>query len=177
MSVIAWFVDSRREIMRAFGDEADFFYRLLAGTSPISTIETNVVLACRAYQHLSWFGELPREGFLSVHLISVTKLLADDPTVGRKVWSLYQNLAGNEQVCPIDRWMLRYFGISDHHWLSPKLYDELEGKIKAEAAALGISPAQRQAAMWCEARGNPISYGDVIRRRGIHRRDLLNKLL
>lgn len=173
-----WFVKSRRAIEMAFEDDADLFCRLLAGTSPISTIETNVKMAIRAYQHLKWFGEIPRTGFIEVHYVSIHKLLNDDKSIGRKVWSLYQNLIGNEEVCPIDRWMLRYFGYDgDTRIWKKSFYDELENKIKAEAKELGVTPAQRQVQIWIKQRGDPTSYGDIIVRREITKRNVLARLL
>lgn len=173
-----WFIKSRRAIKTAFEDDADLFCRLLAATSPISTIETNVKMAVRAYQHLKWFGKIPRTGFIEVHYVSIHKLLAHPESAGRKVWSLYQNLIGNENVCPIDRWMLRYFGYDgDTRVWNTKFYDELENKIKAEAAELGITPAQRQVQIWIKQRGDSTSYGDIIIRREITRRNVLARLL
>lgn len=174
-----WFPKSREAIKMAFEDDADLFSRLLAATSPISTIETNIVLAIKVYRHLKWFGELPLS-IMTTHYVCAQKLLCEEepPNVGRKVWSLYQNLIGNEQVCPIDRWMLRYFGYdgATRMWDS-KFYDELENKIKAEARELEITPMQRQVQIWCKQRGDPTSYGDIIIRKEITKRNVLARLL
>ncbi len=97
--------------------------------------------------------------------------------IGRKIWAMYQNLIGNEEVCAIDRWMLRYFGYRGDKRLTPGLYDELEARIKAEALERGISPSQRQVEIWCESRGDPLSYGDILRRRELNRRTLLARLI
>ena len=106
------------------------------------------------------------------------KFIAGIDTTGRKIWSLYQNLIGNEQVCPIDRWMLRYFGYDGATRLwDMKFYDELENKIKTEAKKLGITPAQRQVQIWVEQRGDSTSYGDIIIRKEITRQNVLARLL
>jgi hypothetical protein len=182
MSVENWFPESRTAIQKAFGEDADIFMRLLAATSPISTIESNVAIAIRAYRHLRWFGEVPRNSFIEVHYICIQKFLKDPNTAGRKVWSLYQNLIGNEQVCPLDRWMKVYFGYDPEKYLSDKLYDELEGRIREEAVKLGISPAQRQVQIWCASRvaGSSradISYGEIITSRQITAENLLRRLI
>ena len=182
MSVENWFQESREAIRKAFGSDADLFMRLLAATSPISTIETNVVLAIRAYRHLNWFGEIPERSFIEVHRISIAKFLQDPNTAGRKIWSLYQNLIGNENVCPLDRWMKVYFGLSPEKYLSGKLYDELEGMIRTEAKALGITPAQRQVQIWCASRTagssrGDTSYGDILKSREITAINILKRLL
>ena len=57
------------------------------------------------------------------------------------------------------------------------IYDELEGLIIAEARKRGISPSQRQVEIWCEQRGDPLSYGDILRRRQLNRRTLLTRLI
>ena len=162
----------------SFEEDAELFSKLLAATSPISTIETNVTMAVRAYRHLKWFGEIPRTGFIEVHYVSIKKFLnGNTDSIGRKVWSLYQNLIGNETICPIDRWMLRYFGYDGDKRINADLYTTLENKIKAEAATLGVSPAQRQVQIWCEQRGDATSYGDIIIRKEITKRGVLGKLL
>ena len=196
-----WFEDSRSAIISSFGEDADLFSRLLAGTSPVTDIRTNVRLACKAYQHLKWFGELQEGGFIHVHVVCIQKFLdgrMDKPETrtgkwkkqvgGRKVWSLYQNLIGNEEVCPIDRWMLRYFGYDGETRLTVELYDKLENKLKEEAKEIGCTPAQHQCQLWCSmrmganitsggsSRGNE-SYGDIINRLKINRESLLNHLL
>ncbi len=171
-----WFVKSRTAIANAFEEDADLFSRLLAGTSPISSIETNMVLAIRVYRHLKWFDELPLT-LITAHYVSVQKLLCAPEDAGRKVWSLYQNLIGNEYVCPIDRWMKRHFGLPPEKYLSPREYDKLENEIADEATGLGITPAQRQVQIWCEQRGDPTSYGDLIIRREIHKDNLLRRLI
>ncbi len=71
MTVVTWFADSRREVERAFEDEADLFCRLLAATSPVSTIETNVAQAIKAYQRLHFIGEVTHEGFIHTHFVSI----------------------------------------------------------------------------------------------------------
>ena len=177
------------------------YSRLLAGTSPVTDIRTNVRLACKAYQHLKWFGNIQEGGFIHVHVICIQKFLdgrMDKPETrggkwrkqagGRKVWSLYQNLIGNEQVRPIDRWMLRYYGYDGETRLTVALYDELENKLRDEAKALGVTPAAHQAKVWCSMRmrANTTSggstrgdenYGDIIIRNKINREQLLSRLL
>ena len=63
-----------------------------------------------------------------------------------------------------------------------KLYDELENRIKDEARQLGITPAQRQVQIWCGSRtaGSSradISYGEIIKSRGITAENLLRRLM
>lgn len=178
VGVTNWLPRSRSAIADAFDDDADLFCRLLAATSPISTVETNVVNAVKAYRVIKWTGKIPHHGFIGVHRVCMRKILSGDLTeLGRKVYSLYQNLAGNEEVCPIDRWMLRYFGYKPEMYVGPALYDKLEQRIRDEARLRGITPAQRQVQLWCAQRGDPTSYGDVIRRMGLQRVNLLRRLL
>lgn len=183
MQIENWFVNSRMAIKQSFNGDSDLFCRLLAGTSPISTIEANVKIAIRVYRHLKWFGIVPRGGLLGVHYISVNKLLSNPEKAGRKVWSLYQNLIGNEDVCPIDRWVKRYFGLPPERWISDKKYDELENKIREEARKLNTTASQRQLQIWCQSRENAInsiptiSYGDIILKDRITKEGVLARLI
>jgi len=177
-----WFVRSREGILQAFGeDDFDLFCRILAGTSPIHSIEDNVDRAVRVYRCLKLDGKLTRGGLIGTHFATVRKFLdgrTERGDIGRKVWSLYQNLIGNEQVCPVDRWILRYYGWGQRDLERyPWAYDVIELGIRLEAMVLGISPAQRQCAIWCESRGDPTNYGDVLRRKGITKESILRRLL
>ena len=180
MSVNNWFEESRRQVAKVFGCDADLFCKLLAGTSPISTIESNVAEAIKAYRQIKWFGYLIRETFIFSRFSCLQKLLMEQTTT-RKVAAMYQNMRGNEQVVAVDRWLLRYFGWSEKAvargiW-NDSVYSELEDKVKQEAAERGITPAQRQLQIWCATRGDDTSYGDIIRRRELHRENILGRLL
>lgn len=160
----------------AFEEDTDLFYRLLAATSPISVLEDNVRKACTAYRQIKLDGGLNRSSFLLVHWGTMHKIL-NGRRCGRKVYSIYQNLSGNEDVVPVDRWMLRWFGYDPMNtYVSTELYDEIEGRIRAEAKAMGITASQRQVQMWCESRGSSKSYGDVIRDKVVHRQNVLRRL-
>ena len=183
MSLDNWFEESREQIRWAFEDEYDLYCRLLAATSPISEIYSNVRLANKAYRQLRIDGKIG-DGFLGVHRISLDKFLGNNPhTMGRKIWSLYQNLVGNEMVVPVDRWILRYFGYEPETvYLSDKLYNKIEEEIIKQAREKHISPSQRQIEIWIQSRSNGSSrgaesYGSVLKDLGIHRTNLLRRLL
>ena len=178
-----WFTDTASALRENFQEDADLFSRLLAATSPITDMLNNVNLAIKAYRQLHWTGSIGN-GFIEVHRISINKFLKDGEkfTGGRKVWSLYQNMVGNEQVCPIDRWMLRYFGYDGDRHIDNKLYDQLEARVKALAFKNFTTPARMQARIWCEMRGfgatrGFYSYGQIIRSKAITRENLLTRLL
>ncbi len=176
MSVDRWFEETREVIDYAFEEDADLFCRLLAATSPISVLHDNVKKACTAYRQIKLDGGLQRSSFLLVHWGTLHKILDGRPC-GRKVWAIYQNLKGNEELVPVDRWMLRWYGLDPMHtYVTTALYDEIENKIRGEAKALGISPSQRQVQLWCQSRGSTLSYGDIIRDRVVHRQNLLRRL-
>jgi hypothetical protein len=178
-----WFEETRQTLKDNFGADSDLFARLLAATSPVTDMLNNVRLAGRAYRELNLDGAVSMH-YIEVHRISIGKFLNDKPKFngGRKIWSLYQNMIGNEQVCAIDRWMLRYFGhVGDRH-VDDKLYDELEAKIKAMAFKNFLSPAQQQAKIWCEMRGfgatrGFYSYGQIMRSGQVTRENLLRRLI
>lgn len=176
MSVERWFEESREAVLLAFEDDADLFYKLLAATSPISALDDNVYKACRAYRQIKLDGGLSRGSFILTHWGTLHKILAGKPC-GRKVWSLYLNLTGNEDVVPVDRWMLRWYGLDPMHtYVTSQLYDEIEGRIRQEARERGITTAQRQVQLWCQARGSSRSYGDVIKAKVVHRQNLLRRM-
>ena len=172
-----WFKASREAIADVFGEDADLYSKILAATSPLMTIESNVTIACRVYRQLKVDGEVARGGLIHVHYVTMAKLLNGGHGVGRKVWALYQNLIGNEMVCPVDRWVLRAFGYEGNRYVSEKLYDAIEGAIIKQAAERGITPAQRQVEIWCEQRGRATNYGEILKRREIRRDNLVRRLL
>lgn len=176
MSVERWFEESREAVQYAFEEDADLFYKLLAATSPISALDDNVVKACTAYRQLKLDGGLQRSSFLLVHWGTRHKILSGK-RCGRKVTAVYLNLAGNEDVVPVDRWMLRWFGYDPMHtYVNEQLYNDIEGRIRDEARALGITASRRQVQLWCQSRGSSRSYGDVIRDKVVHRQNLLRRM-
>ena len=180
MAVNTWFEDSREQVQLIFDSDFDMFCKLLAGMSPISTLESNVVEAVKAYRQIKLQGSLIRNTFIYNRYSVTNKLLRNQPTT-RKVQAIYQNMIGNENVVAIDRWMLRYFGYSEAMMrrgiYKNSDYDKFENIIKYEAKKLGITPAQKQAQIWCAIRRNDTSYGDILKRKEYHRSNILSRLL
>lgn len=172
-----WFKESREEIKLRFDEDFELVCQLLAGTSPIADIKSNVSIALQCYRSIKLDGELPKSCLINTRYLCVTKLMAGDIT-GRKVWSLYQNLLGNEWVCAIDRHVLRYFKLDINH-LDVSTYGILESILVKEAIELGTTPAQRQADIWYSMRAGRgyESYGSILRKREITKANLLNRLL
>lgn len=177
-----WWLESRSYIQSVMEEDFDLFCRLLAATSPMSTITTNVIIASRAYRQIKEQGHISDNGYMRVHWVSLGKFLGTIPgTPGRKIWSLYQNLIGNEMVCAIDRWMMRYYGMNTSH-LSERQYDRIEKKITREAKALHISPAERQSQIWIASRASGStrgreSYATVMKELGISKINLTRRLI
>lgn len=174
-----WYPLSCTEIGLRFGKDADLFARILAGTSPISTMESNLTKACQIYRCVKLDGHVPTTLMIGSQYHSVVKLIRGDfLECGRKVFSFYRNLIGDWEPVAVDRWMMRHFGMSDSSaHLSPKQYDEIEGKIQKEARKLGIEPACRQSEIWCGMWGTDLNYADLMKRKEICRENLLRRLL
>ena len=180
MAVNTWFEDSRKQVRLIFDDDFDVFCKLLAGMSPISTLESNVAEAIKAYRQIKWYGSLIRNTFIYSRY-SVTNKLLNNQSTTRKVQAMYQNLVGNENVIAIDRWLLRYFGYTEAMIIrgiyKNSDYDKLEDIIKYEAEKLSVTPAQRQVQIWCAMRKDDTSYGDVLKKKEISKQNILNRLL
>lgn len=94
---------------------------------------------------------------------AVSAIESDSPldTInGPKTRAFAQNINGNENAVTIDVWMLRLIFPEMNNkdrinWLGRKgNYEKLEQSFNRAAKRVGITPAQMQAILWCEIRGN-----------------------
>ena len=171
-----WFEESRQLVSDIFGEDFDLFCRLLAATSPLTDVITNVSHALKVYRGIKLDHFISRSGLMHTHFVSVCKFL-NGGTPGRKIWSLFQNMIGNEQPVTVDRWMVRYFGFDGLKSVSTELYDVCEARVVVMAGERGIPPAQMQAEIWTEARGDDTSYGSELKRLNITKENLLRRLI
>ncbi len=161
MSGKLWYANSYARIRERYGEDADLFCALLAATSANSSVKTNVKLAEKAYWQIKNDGNVKRESFVRHHYSSIQRVLREGLPSGQKCENFYRALTGDENAVVIDIWMLRYFGY-EHIKGGPSkgLYRELSEKVRSIAAERGITPAQCQAEIWCQTRGNGESFAD-----------------
>ena len=136
-------------IVHAFGDDATTFVKMLAATSPNATVSANMTLALKAYQQ--WKMGEPFKGYLGSVKESLEAVVRGDPNWGgKKVSDFSRALLLDEDVVVVDRWMGRAFGLERNP--TPKQYDEIANAVRQEAAAVGATPAEYQAAVWTAIR-------------------------
>jgi len=157
-----WYSDSRAAIEREYCQDAKLFTGLLAATSANSSLVANLVLARKAYGQIKSYGRVRRESFILAHYSCIQAVLETGLPRGRKVVALCKCLLGDEDNVAVDLWMCRWAGIEPKS-LNRRLYDEIEHRVRTEAARLGITPGQRQAEIWCSIRGRADSYADYMR--------------
>jgi len=155
-----WYYESRRAIIRQYGQDWRLFSALLAATSPHASVKCNLALARKAYL---WHkaGILHHRGFNRTHWGNIQRAVSGLPLSGQKVSRFYQNLIGNESVVTVDIWILRHYGYTVNS-PSPKLYLELESRVQVEASQAGRTPAAHQAYLWGKVRGSPESFADNL---------------
>ena len=158
----------REALNEVYGQDAGLVAGLLAATSAKTTMKGNVALAMGVYWAFKDRGAIPVNGLFESHLFNVRRVLTGKELRGRKVKALYMNLIGDETYVCVDRWVMRYYGASggngdgEIRGIPDKLYNRLEARVREEAEELGITPAQRQAQIWCEMSGNDVIYADLI---------------
>lgn len=70
-----------------------------------------------------------------------------------KVSSFYRNIMGDESAVTVDVWAARAAGVSEAELSRKGGYDLVAGAYRRAAAMAGFTPAQLQAAIWCDIRG------------------------
>ena len=156
-----WYQRSRQAIKRRYGEDWRLAAALLAAVSANNTVKSTVTLADKAYQQIKQTGTIRRESFCHSHYVSLLNVIAEGCPNGRKCRALYENLIGNENYVPVDIWLLRYFGIYKKQPTKAQ-FDLIESAIKEDAYAKGLTVAQRQAEIWCEARGKSDDFSDHL---------------
>ena len=72
---------------------------------------------------------------------------------GDKIRAFYGALRGDEEAVVIDTWMRKAYG-HPRESMTPKQYAVIAGALREDAAAVGMSPAKFQAAVWVTIRGS-----------------------
>lgn len=156
-----WYARSRRAIQRRYGQDWKLAAALLSAVSANSTVKSTVSMAEKAYQQIKTTGTVKRESFCRSHYLSILGVIANGQPNGRKCQALYQNLIGNEDYVPVDIWLLRWYGLPNHK-PNKHQFDAIERVIRADAIIRGMTPAQRQAEIWCKVRGKSDDFSDHL---------------
>jgi len=177
-----WYKCCGDSIRAEFGADSELFIDLLAATSPRKQVAANWRLAMRIY-HV-WknapigsslspidnfkITENLFKGTLPAHRPNVLRALKREPLSGNKVRAFAANLKGNMDEVTIDVWVCRYFGWDEKKSMSDRLYYTRAERIKEQARAVNMKPAEYQAVIWCKviraAGKKPQSYLSVKHR-------------
>jgi hypothetical protein len=125
-----WYNNTRGALLDFFGDDVErtnFFILLLAATSPLTSVGTNIDLAFRALRlYDKWgspvsfgrhamtdeksFRRAIKNAFpLKAHFDNVWRVTNNEPLKGPKVVSFAKNLFGDPNAVTVDRWVIRSF--------------------------------------------------------------------
>ena len=159
-----WYTKSREAVKRIYGQDWKLFCGLLSATSATMSVKANATKARRVYDNYKATGTISREGLMSSHYKSCLKVVETGKPGGRKCQSFYQNLIGNETPVTVDVWIMRLCGLKGKQ-PTKKQYDQIEAEIQSQAEQLGITPAQLQAQLWVQARGDSSGYDTELRQR------------
>jgi hypothetical protein len=156
-----WYARSRKAIKAVYKDDWCLWAAIASAVSANSSVKATVKLANKAYNELVYLGCFRRESFVKTHYLSLLGVLENGMPNGRKCRALYHNLVGVETEVPIDIWMMRYyFGHSKVP--NTKQFDEVEWIIRRDAKMFRMTPAQRQAQIWCRIRGKSDDFSDYL---------------
>lgn len=160
-----WYTRSRRAIKRRYGKDWKLASALLSAVSANNAVKSTCTLAEKAYWQIKQTGTIRRESFCRSHYMSLLNIIENGEPNGRKCKALYYNLIGDENYVPVDIWMMRYFHLMPPGKSNdvPKWkFDLIENAVKEDAHVKGMTVAQRQAEIWCEARGKSDDFSDHL---------------
>ena len=176
-----WYDNTRANLMYYFRNDeqrTNFFILLLAATSPLESVESNIDLAFRAMKLYDRVGadkaEFQRAFPLQAHFDNVWRVVNGEPLSGPKVVSFARNLLGDADAVTVDRWIIRAM-LGEREFMSAddlgsdatpeerqqfkkdkanaeritiSNYRCIRDLIQKLAAQEGIEPRQYQAAAW-----------------------------
>jgi hypothetical protein len=137
-----WYNNTRGALLDFFGDAVErtnFFILLLAATSPLTSVGTNIDLAFRALRlYDKWgspvsfgrhamtdeksFRRAVKNAFpLKAHFDNVWRVTNNEPLKGPKVVSFAKNLFGDPNAVTVDRWVIRSFLTDDEYITTERL--------------------------------------------------------
>lgn len=165
-----WYDRTPQVMLDLFGGDVarrDLFILLLASTSPLEDIRSNVRLALKALKLFDAFGvdeKVFRKAFrFEAHRKNILRALRGEPLSGPKVTAFAKNLFGPAyypdaaDAVTVDRWMVRAargvcipdvsYDPEDDAPTEPE-YRCIERAIRKLAVESNVQPRQYQAAVW-----------------------------
>ena len=147
-----WYQNCTEEIKKRYGGDWELFVDLLAATSPRKHVKANWRLAERIFklyiEKHEWCEINKMPGLMPCHTGNVYRALTRQPLSGRKVRAFAANLKGDFSQVTVDVWVGRFYG---YEKITNKVYDHIEWVIKQCAEIIGVTPAELQAELWCQA--------------------------
>ncbi len=164
-----WYSESRQAIKAIYGGNWPLMAGFLAATSPNCSLKANITLAQKAFNEFTEFGQINPAHFMRTHAAGLNAIWQGGVPNGRKVRSFMLNLLGHEDCVTVDVWVTRWARrnpelLTVQSSKQPGIhYDAIEHHIQWLARLDGISPAQKQAEIWCKIRGDSHSYADYLK--------------
>lgn len=158
-----WYQESREVAQAVYGEDYELFVKCLAATSPNCTVSANVTIAGKAYVQIKSTGTVNRDSFMDTHYKGLIKVINGHLPNGPKVSRFARNLLGDESCVVVDMWMMRAAGIKNRKSPTSFEYKSIEKIIQLKAKRNDRTPAQEQAAIWCEIRGTSDSFATHMR--------------
>jgi hypothetical protein len=150
-----WYIEHEDLIEELFGDDAKLFRSLLAATSQLSSVTTNVPLALKAYQQLKR-GE-PFTGYMPQVIRNLDRIRDNQSLSGLKISQFGGAMENGADNVAIDQ------HIGDLFFGNPKPTPPQVRKAKIViakiAGKLGWQPREVQAALWAY---NKMRHGQKI---------------
>lgn len=147
-----WYNSLYTRIEELHGKHAIRYCFILAVTSPNTSVQGNVTLANKAMDQ--WEAGDEFTGFLSSVCKALEMLRLQEEIFGvitsitirgRKIRHFADAIIGEVSAVPVDRWMLRAF---DFKSITPRRFDYIIDFCRENAAKLGLTPRELQAAIW-----------------------------
>ena len=167
-----WYEENSKIIKKILPSETDFgkLFDMLAITSMMSSLESNVTMGLRAYHELTTGKE-----FSKVHTVARTVLERYRTNGGKilsiKIRNFSEAMRGNKNAVIVDMWQLRAFGIEEQYTYkgrarstSPKLKDALRVTeyIRELAKIMHLEPRQLCSMIWGGVRTEQSSQTNTV---------------
>lgn len=164
-----WYKGAFDELKTHFGDKADQMARLVAATSPRNDPKDNLNIALKVFNQVAgkdtskwttakWTKVASEAGVIypSQFAGNIRRAVHGEDLSGLKVQNFYKAITGDPNAVVVDAWVSRFYLGPERRPGSPGSgfgvneaeYALIRGRIVSGANALGVPPAEFQAAIW-----------------------------
>lgn len=148
-----WYNNSRAAIQKRYKNNTSLFIKLLAVTSPRTTVKRNLYLADKTLRYIRQNKPIDFSYGITNKTTrkNVDRVINNKPINGPKVKAFAAALNGDSKQVVIDSWMLKAFNIKRS---APTPNDRVHIKtvINKIADQLHMTPAEVQACLWSYAK-------------------------